>query len=61
MLKKTSADAEEHVGFFIIVSSIFREKSTRNRTKRVKTIIVHKNQQKDHAWNALFYQKHDFE
>ena len=54
MVKKASADAENHIVFFLIASSIFREKSTRNRTKRMKTIIVHKNQQKDNAWNALF-------
>ena len=60
MLKTTNADAEEHVGFFIIVSSIFREKSTRNRAKRMKTIIVHKNQQKNNAWNALFLAKTRF-
>ena len=46
MLKKTNDGAEEHVVFVIIVSSIFCEKSTKNRAKRMKSIIVHKNRQK---------------
>ena len=46
MLKNTSADAEKRVVFFIIFSSIFREKMTKNHAKRVKTILVHKNRQK---------------
>ena len=54
MLKKTSDGAEEHVVFFVIVSSIFCEKLMKNRAKRMKSIIVHKNRQKQHAWNALF-------
>ena len=61
MLKKTSDDAEEHVVFLSSFHRFFGEKTTKNRAKRMKTIIVHKNQQKNHARNALFEQKHDFE
>ena len=46
MLKKTSADAKIHIVFSIVFSLIFREKSTNNLAKRVKTIHVHKNRQK---------------
>ena len=60
MLKKQTPMRKKHVVFFIIFSSIFRENSSKNQAKRMKTIIVHTNQQKTHAWTALFWQKKRF-
>ena len=56
MLKKNSADSKKHIGFFIGFSSIFREKSMKNRRKRVKTSHVHKNRQKI-TCGTLFFSK----
>ena len=46
MPKKTSTALKKCIVFFIVVSSIFREKSSKNHAKRVKPILVHKNRQK---------------
>ena len=46
MLKKTSDDAKKRIVFFTDFSSIFREKSTENRAKSVKTSLMHKNPRK---------------
>ena len=46
MLKKTSDDAKKLIVFFIDFSSIFREKSTKNRAKSVKTSLMHTNRRK---------------
>ena len=46
MLKKTSADVKKRIAFFIDFSSIFRGKSTENRSKSVKTSFMHKNWEK---------------
>ena len=59
MLKKTSADAKKRVVFFIVCSSIFRENLSKNHAKRVKTIHVHKNQQKI-TCRTLFMSKNRF-
>ena len=54
MLKKTSADVKTHIVFFIDFSLMFREKSTENRAKSVKTSFVHKNRKKNNVWNFIF-------
>ena len=60
MLKKTSDDAKKRVVFFIDFSSIFREKSTENHAKSVKTGFVHKNRSKITFGTAFFSQKSIF-
>ena len=60
MLKKTSDDAKKRIVFFIDFSSIFREKSTENRAKSVKTSIVHKNQRKSTFATPFFSKKSIF-
>ena len=57
MLKKTSADAKTRVGFSIVFSSFFREKSSKNHAKQVKIILVHKNHQKITRGTLLFSKK----
>ena len=54
MLKKTSDDVKKRIVFFIVFSSIFLEKTLENHAKRVKTILVHKNQQKIARGTLLF-------
>ena len=49
---------KKHVLFSIICSSIFRGKSSKNRAKRMKTIIV-QNQQKITRGTLFFGQKND--
>ena len=56
MLKKTSDDAKKHIVFFIDFSSIFREKSTKNRAKSVETSFVHKNRRKS-TFGTPFFSK----
>ena len=46
MLKKTSDDVKKRIVFFMDFSSIFREKSTEDRAKSVKTSLMHKNRRK---------------
>ena len=60
MLKKTSDDAKKRIVFFIDFSSIFREKSTKNRTKSVETSFVHKNRQKSRFGTPFFIKKSIF-
>ena len=59
MLKKF-ADAHICIAFFIIFSSIFREKSMKKHAERVKTILVHKNRQKIAHGTLLFSKKTTF-
>ena len=60
MLKKTSDDAKKHIVFFIDLSSIFREKSTENRTKNAETSFVHKNRRKSTFGTPFFSKKSIF-
>ena len=60
MLKKTSDDAKKHIVFFIDFSSIFREKSTKNRAKSVETSFVHKNRRKSTLRTPFFSKKSIF-
>ena len=60
MLKKTSDDVKKHIIFFIDVSSIFREKSTENRAKIVKTSLMHKNRRKSTFGTPFFSKKSIF-
>ena len=46
--------------FFIVFSPFFREKSTKNHAKRVKTILVHKNRQKITFGSSFFGKKSSF-
>ena len=57
MLKKTSANAKKRVAFFIACSLLFRDKSSKSHAKRMKTILVHKNQQKITRATLLFSKK----
>ena len=57
MLKKTSDDAKKRIVFFIDFSSIFREKSTKNRAKSVETSFVHKNRRKNTFGTPFFSKK----
>ena len=59
MLKKTSDDAKKRIVFFIDFSSIFREKSTKNRAKITKNTLVHKNRQKI-AFGTPFFSNKSF-
>ena len=56
MLKKKSDDAKKRIVFFIDFSSIFREKSTKNRAKSVETSFVHKNRRKS-TFGTPFFDK----
>ena len=60
MLKKTSDDAKKHIVFFIDFSSIFRDKSTKNRAKSVETSFVHKNRRKSTFGTPFFSKKSIF-
>ena len=60
MLKKTSDDAKKRIVFFIDFSSIFREKSTKNRAKSVETSFVHKNRRKNTFGTPFFRKKSIF-
>ena len=60
MLKKTSDDAKKRIVFFIDFSSIFREKSTENRAKSVKTSLMHKNRRKITLGTPFFSKKSIF-
>ena len=60
MLKKTSDDAKKRIVFFIIFSSIFREKSTKNRANSVETSFVHKNRRKSTFGTPFFSKKSIF-
>ena len=60
MLKKTSGDVKKHIIFFIDFSSIFREKSTENRAKSVKTSLMHKNRRKSTFGTPFFSKKSIF-
>ena len=51
---------KKHIVFLIVFSAIFREKSTKNNAKRVKTILVHKNRQKITRGTLLFSKNNDF-
>ena len=57
MLKKTSDDVKKHIVFFIDFSSIFREKSTENRAKSVKTSLMHTNRRKITFGTPFFSKK----
>ena len=50
----------KHASFFNRFSSNFRETSTKNHAKRVKTILVHKNRQKITRGTLLFSKNNDF-
>ena len=60
MLKKTSDDAKKRIVFFIVFSSIFREKSTKNHAKSVETSFVHKNRRKSTFGTPFFSKKSIF-
>ena len=60
MLKKTSGDVKKRIVFFIVFSSIFREKSTENHAKSVETSFVHKNRRKSTFGTPLFSKKSIF-
>ena len=60
MLKKTSDDAKKRIVFFIDFSSIFREKSTKNRAKSKETSFVHKNRRKNTFGTPFFRKKSIF-
>ena len=60
MLKKTSDNAKKRIVFFIDFSSIFREKSTKNRAKSVETSFVHKNRRKSTFGTPFFSKKSIF-
>ena len=60
MLKKTSDDVKKHIIFFIDFSSGFREKSTENRAKSVKTSLMHKNRRKSTFGTPFFSKKSIF-
>ena len=60
MLKKTSDNVKKRIVFFIDFSSIFREKSTKNRAKSVETSFVHKNRRKITFGTPFFSKKSIF-
>ena len=60
MLKKTSGDVKKRIVFFIVFSSIFREKSTENHAKSVETSFVHKNRRKSTFGTTFFSKKSIF-
>ena len=60
MLKKTSGDVKKHIIFSIDFSSIFRENSTENRAKSVKTSLMHKNRRKITFGTPFFSKKSIF-
>ena len=60
MLEKTSDDVKKRIVFFIDFSSIFREKSTKNRAKSVETSFVHKNRRKSTFGTPFFRKKSIF-
>ena len=60
MLKKTSDDAKKRIVFFIDFSSIFREKSTENLAKSVKTSLMHTNRRKITLGTSFFSKKSIF-
>ena len=60
MLKKTSDDVKKRIVFFIVFSSIFREKSTENRAKSAETSFVHKNRRKSTFGMPFFNKKSIF-
>ena len=60
MLKKTSDDVKKRIVFFIVFSSIFREKSAGNRTKSAETSFVHKNRRKSTFGTPFFSKKSIF-
>ena len=54
MFKKTSDALKKCIVFFINFSSIFREKSTKNRAKSLNNGIAHKNRQKSGLGTPFF-------
>ena len=60
MLKKTSDALKKCIVFFIKFSSIFREKSVKNRAKSLKNGIAHKNRQKSRLGTLFFSKKSIF-
>ena len=60
MLKKTRDDVKKRIVFFIDFSSIFREKSTENRAKSVKTSLMHTNRRKITLGTPFFRKKSIF-
>ena len=60
MFKKTSDALKKCIVFFIDFSSIFREKSTKNRAKSLNNGIAHKNRQKSMFGTPFFSKKSIF-
>ena len=60
MLKKTSDDVKKRIVSFIDFSLIFREKSTENRAKSVKTSLMHKNRRQITFGTPFFSKKSVF-
>ena len=60
MFKKTSDALKKCIVFFIDFSSIFREKSTKNRAKSLNNGIAHKNRQKSGLGTPFFSKKSIF-
>ena len=60
MLEKTNDGVKKRIVFFIDFSSIFREKSTKNRAKSVETSFVNKNGRKSTFGTPFFSKKSSF-